>query len=101
MNDCKMEFGFNEERINKDGEYTVEEVYQMLDEIMNKHNLHAIKQGIYEGEYTTSFSNFIYSVANLSNEIWFRKYCNKWYFTNPEDDFDDVYSHMVARGICL
>lgn len=101
MNDCRMEFGFNEERIIEDGDYSLEEVWRMLEETMNRQHLSASLKGVYEGDYETSFSDFIYSVARLSNEIWFRKYCNKWLFTNPEDGDDDVYQHMVDRGIIL
>lgn len=41
MNDSKMEFGFNEERIIKDDEYTVEEIWEMLDEVMNERHLYS------------------------------------------------------------
>ena len=40
-NDCRMKFGFNEERINQDGEYTVEEIWEMLDEVMNERHLYS------------------------------------------------------------
>ncbi len=48
MNDSKMEFGFNEERIIKDDEYTVEEIWKMLNEVMNERHLYSTSQGLYE-----------------------------------------------------
>ena len=53
MNDSRMEFGFNEERILKDGEYTVEEIWEMLDEIMNERH-YILPSRVYMKEFIKS-----------------------------------------------
>ena len=101
MNDSRMEFGFNEERILKDGEYTVEEIWEMLDEIMNERHLYSTKQGLYEGIYKEHARDYVSAMVHLTGITWFRKYCNKWIYVDPEDGVDDAYLSMKECHLLL
>jgi hypothetical protein len=101
MNDSRMEFGFNEERILKDGEYTVEEIWEMLDEIMNERHLYSTRQGLYEGIYKEHACDYVSAMVHLTGITWFRKYCNKWIYVDPEDGVADAYLSMKECHLLL
>lgn len=101
MKDTKMVFAFNEERIAMDGEYTVDEVYSLLDHDMNLEGLTASSKGVYEGNYEEDYIKFMEAMVFLMNRQWFQKYCAKWIYINPEEGCGDVLSSMKDHNLCL
>ena len=99
-NDCRMKFGFNEERINQDGEYTLEETWQMLEQCMKERHLHSASQGIYVGNYRHNIADYVNATVHLSGLDWFCKYCNYWVFDSDNEGNDNIYEHMKEHNLC-
>ncbi|MGB4984295.1 MAG: hypothetical protein WBO70_00795 [Erysipelotrichaceae bacterium] len=96
--DTKLEFGFDEERILKDGLYTVEEIYDIVDNYMADQKATKTGRGTYEGDWETESDKFVGVGFVFLQTKWFRKYVNKWIFKNPEEGEYDCLIIMREQG---
>ncbi|MGB4984223.1 MAG: hypothetical protein WBO70_00390 [Erysipelotrichaceae bacterium] len=97
--DTKLEFEFDEEKVLKEGDYTVEELYTLLDEIMVSKKINKTGKGTYEGDWETEGEKFLGLAFILLHYNWIKKYVSKWVFTNPEEGVNDCL-HIIKRH-CL
>ena len=87
-----MLINLDREKIEKDGKYTVEEVWQMVNEITGKYDFKQEKQEngaiLYVGQgEQSSFDGCGCSYVILSESEWFARYVSEWiwYETFPFD----------------
>lgn len=95
----KMEIKLDEERIKRDGEYTVEELWEKIDEEFEnacKKKIQADGSVMYTGILFKDYYTDMMSAAMIFSEYeWFAKYCVKWLWYENEDIDDEEYDDSV------
>lgn len=85
----KIEFRFNEQKIEADGEYELAEFYRVIRIMFEKHNLPEIKTNDGSLWFKDNGGKRDYGAMwgitlSLSEEEWFAKYIEKMYWYNDE-----------------
>lgn len=87
----KFEIHFDENKVNEYGKYSVEQLYAMLDILMERRKIDKLSEGVYQArkdneEYDTIFIAFL---MRLPNTDWFINCADKFY-SYHDDTVDDV-----------
>ena len=86
-----MLINLDREKIEKDGKYTVEEVWNMVNEITGKYEFKQEEQEdgaiLYVGQgEQSSFDGCGCSYVILSESEWFARYVSEWILYESDDD---------------
>lgn len=86
----KMVIRFDEEKLNENG-YSLEKIYQYLNNLMLKRNLTVCENGVYTDsgdEYNDTFSFMV--IAPVISDCEWIKYAKEWLWYEGSDVQDDL-----------
>ena len=86
----KFEIHFDEEKVKQYGQYSIDQLYQIMDILMERRSIDKLSEGIYQAkedsdEYETIFMSFL---MVLPKTDWFIKCADKWlyYYNDGVED---------------
>lgn len=93
----KFEIHFDEEKVKAYGKYTTEQLYAMVDTLMERRSIDKLSEGIYQAkadnhEYEVLFSAFL---MRLPNTDWFINCADKFLYFH-DDGVENVLQECQA-----
>lgn len=86
----KFEIHFDENKVKEYGKYSVEQLYAMLDTLMERRKIDKLSEGIYQArEDNNEYENVFFSfLMVLPKTDWFIKCADKWlyYYNDGVED---------------
>ena len=97
----KMKITIDERKAKVDSEYTIEEMYEKIDNIAKRANITKKgKDGFYIGNNNAQdYSNFGKIIIDLNDSEWFIPYIDEWlwYVDNTIEDIAEYYKKGVKN----
>ena len=99
----KCEILFDEDKIIRDGEYTLESIQKATDDVFSTYH---IKKDV-DGLYVTSgadedYVSFMGIIISLKRQQWFLDNISKWMLYVDEDDTGEFYTEdLIERYVIM
>lgn len=88
----KIEIIMDEEKIKKQSNYDIKDIYNAIDDVFKRYDLVKAEKGFYLPKGTKNdFANFWSAIFSLKKQQWFLPFVQKWIWYECLDDKPQQY----------